>query len=296
MSAAAPPLRDVALGFTLPDRHARGRVLRLGPALGQILAAHAYPAPLARLLAEAVVIAGLMGALLKAEGGQLTLQAQADGGVIDLLVADYRDGALRGYLRHDAARLADCGAEPSLAALLGQGTLAIIFDLGASGERYQGIVPLDAASLAGACEYYFAQSEQVPTIIRVGFTQGPAGPIAGGLLIQHLAEGEAGRERLHVRLDHPEWMHVAALAGSVRGTELVDPALPLDGLLWRLFHEERSLVGEAIALSRGCRCSAKHFRDVLARFPAAEHAEMRGPDGQVHVDCAFCARRFAIDL
>src|SRR6201991_2992835 len=254
------------LGFTIAQRHARGRVVRLGPALDSILAAHAYPPVLARLLAEALVLAGLLGSTLKHEEGQLTIQAQAEGGVVDLLVVDYRGGEMRGYLRFDADRLAEAPAAPSLFALFGKGYLAITFDQAVSGERYQGIVPLEGGSLAQAAEHYFAQSEQIPSLVRVAVKELEAGRhVAGGLLVQHLPEGEEGRERLHARLDHPEWHHVEALAQTVSPAELTDPALPLDELLWRLFHEEEEGRTRSLgSISRGCRCSSDHIQSVSA--------------------------------
>jgi molecular chaperone Hsp33 len=177
---------DRVLGFTIPSRDARGRVVRLGPVLDTILAAHAYPAPIKHLLAEALVLAALIGSLLKDEDGQLTMQAQAEGGMVDLLVCDYRDGELRGYVRHDEERLKGLGVSPSLEALFGTGYLAITFDLAATGQRYQGIVPLEGSSLSEACEHYFVQSEQVPTLIRVAVRSSGEGCVAGGLLVQHL--------------------------------------------------------------------------------------------------------------
>ncbi len=288
---------DRLIGFTIPGRHARGRALRLGPVLDTILSAHDYPAPIRHLLAEALVLTALIGSLLKDTDSQLTMQAQTQGGIVELLVCDYRAGELRGYVRHDPDRLAMLGANPSLYALFGQGYLAITFDLASSGQRYQGIVPLEGDSLAEACQSYFAQSEQVPTLIRVGIRWDGQHCIAGGLLAQHLAEGEEGRERLHVRLDHPEWEHVAVMAGSTRHEELVDPGLSLEALIWRLFHEEREVRVEHLAeLSRGCRCSIEHYRSVLSRFGDAELAEMRGDDGLIPVDCAFCSRMFAIEV
>src|SRR3954464_1716485 len=119
---------DAAIGFALPARHARGRLVRLGPALDEILSAHDYPAPIARLLTEALVVTALLGATLKDSGGQLTLQAQTEAGIVDLLVADYKGGELRGYVRFDAERLAEQPAMPSLFALFGKGYLAITFD------------------------------------------------------------------------------------------------------------------------------------------------------------------------
>lgn len=292
---------DTVLGFTIASRHARGRVARLGPVLDTILGAHAYPPALSRLLAEALVLAALLGSTLKQEEGQLTLQAQTEGGAIDLLVVDYRGGEMRGYIRFDPDRFAECPVEPSLFALFGKGYLAITFDQALAGEgdgggRYQGIVPLEGGTLAEAAEHYFAQSEQIPSLVRVAVRMTEDGRhVAGGLLVQHLPEGEEGRERLHTRLDHPEWQHVELLAMTIASGELTDERLPLDELLWRLFHEEsevRTLA--AAALSRGCRCSPEHISSVIARFPAEERAAMADADGTIRVDCEFCAKSFPI--
>jgi molecular chaperone Hsp33 len=277
--------------------------VRLGPVLDEILSAHAYPPAIRNLLAEALVICALIGSLVKdggdgdQTGGQMTMQVQTEGGIVDLLVCDYRAGEIRGYVRHDAERLSMLGANPSLYALFGKGYLAITFDLAASGQRYQGIVPLEGDTLSQCCQDYFAQSEQVPTLLRVGVRCEGGRCVAGGLLVQHMAEGEEGRMRLHVRADHPEWEHVATLAGSTRHDELVDPNLSLEALVWRLFHDEREVrVQSASPLSKGCRCSVEHYRQVLGQFPEADRAEMRGDDGRIGIDCAFCSRQFDIDL
>jgi molecular chaperone Hsp33 len=286
---------DVALGVTIPARHARGRVARLGASLDAVLANHSYPPVIERLLVEALTLTALLGTLLKDRTGQMTLQAQAEGGIVDLLVCDYLGGELRGYVRHDPERLADAGPNPSLFALFGKAFLAITFDQPATEERYQGIVPLDGESLAQAAQAYFTQSEQIPSIVRLATHKGEDGWHAGGLLFQHLPEGEEGRERLHTRLDHPDWPHVAVLAGSVKGEELTDPAVPLDDLIWRLFHEEEEVrTLEPINFSKGCRCDPDYVRSVIARFPVAERAEMVGDDGLIRVDCAFCATSFPI--
>ncbi|MBG6117760.1 MULTISPECIES: Hsp33 family molecular chaperone HslO [unclassified Sphingobium] len=293
-----PPHIDHAIGFTIPSRHARGRIVRLGPVLDQVLAAHAYPPPIERLLASALVLAALLGSTLKQAGGQLTLQAQTETGVVRLLVADYKNGELRGYAKFDADRLAELGPDPTLFGLFGKGYLAITFDQALTGERYQGIVPLDGETLADAAEQYFFQSEQIPSIIRMG-TRHDAGQgcIAGGMLIQHLPEGEVGRERLHVRHDHPEWEHVQALGITLGQAELTDETLPLTDIVWRLFHEEPEVrVMEPSPLAKGCRCDIAHIRDVIGRFPAEERVEMAGSDGIIGVDCAFCSRIFPLAL
>jgi molecular chaperone Hsp33 len=288
---------DRALGFAIPERHARGRIVRLGPTLDTILAAHAYPPAIEALLAEALTLCALMGATLKDEDAQLTMQTRSETGVVQLLVCDYRAGQLRGYIQYDADRLAEAPEQPTLFALFGKGYLAITFDMATTGERYQGIVPLDGETLAAAAQSYFVQSEQIPTLVRVGMARRPDGSlVSGGLLLQHLPEGEEGRERLHTKLDHPEWEHVAALGATMGVDELADPALPLETLVWRLFNEEseiRVLAGQE--LSRGCRCTPEHILGVLAKFSVEDRQEMADDKGVIAVDCAFCATTFPVN-
>lgn len=282
---------DRTLAFSVPARHARGRVVRLGPALETVLSAHDYPPVIKHLLAEALVLTVLMGALLKEEDSQLTVQAQSEGGPVDLLVCDYRAGQVRGYVRHDEAALDELAGDASLEALFGKGYLAITFDLAVTNERYQGVVPLEGASLAQACETYFARSEQIPSLIRVAVRSSGQRCVAGGLLVQHLPDSEEGKERLHARQEHPDWAHVSILAASIRPEELVDPVLTLEQLIWRLFHDEAEVrVEPLVPIERGCRCTVEHYQSVLSRFPEDQRVEMRDEDGLIPVDCAFCSK------
>ena len=286
---------DRVLGFLVPDRNARGRVVRLGPAMEAVLANHAYPPAIRKLLEEALILAALLGSLLKGEGSQLTMQAQTEAGIIELLVADFQDGAVRGYVQYDAERFAECSSNPSLFSLFGKGYLAITFDQQLTGERYQGIVPLEGEGLADAVEHYFFQSEQVPSLIRVGLSDD--GTIAGGIIVQHLPEGEEGRERLHVRHDHPEWEHVRILASTIKREELTDSDLPLETVIWRLFNEESEVrVLGGAAITKGCRCNPEKIRSVIAQFPESDRAEMADESGVISVDCRFCATAFPLNL
>lgn len=288
---------DQPLLFTVAAHNVRGRLVRLGPLLQEILSAHSYPPVAEKLLAESLVLTALLGSTLKDEGSQLTLQAQTGGGPVDLLVCDWKGGAMRGYLKFDPDRLVEAGPNPSLFGLFGGGFLAITFDQAASGERYQGIVPLEGESIGAAAEHYFEQSEQIPSLIRLAARHDAGeGCIAGGLLLQHLPEGEVGRDRLHVRHDHPEWEHARTIAATLRDDELTNPALSPERIAWNLFHLDEVRIEAGADLTKGCRCSIDHFRSVLAQFPADQRREMADDDGMIGVDCAFCSRIFPIAL
>jgi molecular chaperone Hsp33 len=173
--------------------------------------------------------------------------------------------------------------------------LAITFDHPEPRGRTQGIVPLEGASLTEAVQNYFTQSEQLPTLIRVALDSDDGHTVAGGLLVQHLPEGEIGKERLHVRMDHPEWEHVEVMGSSVTAEELVDIELSPKDLLWRLFSEsDEVMVSSDKPCVKACRCNEEHIRDVIARFPKDDKADMVDKEGNISVDCAFCSKIFTI--
>jgi len=296
MTKHVETFQDQLLNFSIPARDARGRIARLDSVVAEVLSAHDYPSAIRHLLAEALLLGALMGGLQKEEGAQLTMQAQTQTGPVRLLVVDFKEGALRGYADFDRDALDEIGANPSLKRLFRNGYLAITFETG-QGQRYQGIVPLEGASLAEACEHYFLQSEQIPTLVRLGVRFHKGQCMAGGMLLQHLPQGEVGRQRLSAQADHPDWEHVEVLGGSLSHAELIDSNLSMEALVWRLFHEEEKiLIEKGVALKKGCRCTIEHYDEIVSRFPDEERNAMRNENGQIVVDCAFCSKDFVLNL
>src|SRR5476649_2935899 len=184
---SAVPVDDAVLPFEVASLDLRGRLTRLGPALDDILNKHDYPAPVGKLLGEAIVLTTLLGSSLKFDG-RFILQTQTDGPVSFLIVDFQAPDKLRAYARYDAARL-----KPGLdsGALLGHGHLAMTIDQGPDMSRYQGLVALDGGSLEDAAHEYFRSSEQIPTRVRlaVGEEMSPGSGHrwrAGGMLLQFL--------------------------------------------------------------------------------------------------------------
>ena len=293
------PQDDLILPFQAEQTDVSGRLVKLGPVVDTILSRHDYPELVSQLLGEAVALTALLGAALKFEG-KFILQASTDGPV-DLLVADYQvPGGLRGYARFSPERIA---VLPPGGKLLGEGHLAMTIDRGLDTERYQGVVPLEGESVTEAADTYFRQSEQLPTFIRLAvarhYRAGSTGARpwtwrAGGLLVQKLTrEGghSAGRERAFAEED---WTRAKALAETVEDHELLDPMLPPDRLLYRLFHEERVRAFRAVPLNSYCSCSEARVEELLRRFSAEDLAEMV-VDGEVWVTCEFCNSRYRFD-
>ncbi len=297
------PTDDLILPFQADQADVFGRLVKLGPVVDTILSRHDYPEPVSKLLGEAVALTALLGAALKFEG-KFILQASTDGPV-DLLVADYQvPGQLRGYARFSSERVAELEDDDhDLSELLGQGHLAMTIDRGADMERYQGVVPLEGESLTEAADTYFRQSEQLPTFIRLAVAKhyrgGQGGGRgwtwrAGGLLVQKLtSEGGHGGAG-DTSLAEEDWMRAKLLAETVEDHELLDPLLPADRLLYRLFHEERVRAYQAVALETYCSCSRDRVEELLQRFSSEDLKDMV-VDGEVWVTCEFCNRRYRFD-
>ena len=303
---SAIPVDDVVVAFRTQNSNIRGRLVRLGTTLDQIVVPHKMPDLPGRALSEALALAALCGSALP-QGGNLNLLTRSDGPV-SILVADYTaSGRLRGYARYDAdkvAEMAKSGTRPETAAALGNGHLALTLDSGPGQERYQGVLAFENAPLAATAAAYFQQRENLPTFIRTAVAEHYVAPReasqtdtrwhrrAGGLMVQSLGasldEGEGEQD--------DDWKRVEMLAATVEDIELLDPGLTVERLLLRLFHEEAVAIERVIPLSSFCRCSREKVENVLLAFGAKELSDMLDENGKIAVTCEFCTARYEFSL
>lgn len=307
---------DAVVPFQVEGLDVRGRAVQLGASIDGILKRHNYPEEVARLLAEATVLTVLLGTSLKFEG-KFIFQTQSDGPV-DMLVVDFRTPrSVRAYARFDEERLQDAIAahKTKPEELLGRGTLAFTVDQGAYTQRYQGIVALDGSTLEEIATTYFRQSEQIPTDLKLSVAKlverGADGkPVeqwrAGGLIIQFLPESElraripdlpGGDEDEAEAAIHPEddaWDEARSLVGTIESSELTDPQVGSERLLYRLFHERGVRVFDAVQVLDECSCSREKIAGVLSGFTAEEIRDSVD-NGKISVTCEFCSKLYEFD-
>lgn len=299
------PTDDIILPFKVGDAAVRGRIVRLGNAVDEILSRHDFPDPVTALVGEAATLAAMLGSSLKFDG-KLIFQAQGDGPV-STLVADYSaDGSLRAtaMIREGAEETAAKAQGPELHYLLRKGHMVMTIDQGPEMERYQGVTPLDGPNLAKATISYFAQSEQIPTAIElaVGKVQDAEGREtwrAGGIMVQFVpgegGERERGEAVLMEEDDTDAWNRAATLLETTKADELLDPTISPEQLLYRLFHEDGVRVFEPKFAHFGCTCSKEKIARVLAQYDASVIKEMI-IDGAIEVTCDFCRTQFRFEL
>ncbi len=310
---------DTILPFQLDRADVRGRVARLDSVLDTILAQHAYPAPVAALVAEATLITALIGQTIR-PGWRLSLQLRGEG-PIRLVATDYfapavegEPARMRAYAGFDDEALAAAGAGESAYALLGAGRFGMLIDQGPGTPPYQGITPLAGRSLADCAETYFAQSEQIPT--RFALAMGEATMPGeesrwrgGGVMLQHMpkasphakgveATGPDGLLAPGDMLDGEEadnWNRAVTLLDTVEETELIGPHVGPDQLLLRLFHEESPRVYDTQPVRFGCTCGPEKVIQSLSIYTPEELATMTTPEGTITADCQFCGAHYEFD-
>ncbi len=306
---SAVSVDDTVTPFEVAALDLRGRVIRLGPLVDDILCRHDYPAPVAKLLGEAIVLPVMLGSMIKIEG-RLILQTQSDGPVRMLVVDFNAPDKVRAYARFDAARVAQSSAsdEPDAGALLGKGHLAMTIDQGPDTNRYQGLVALDGGDLESAAHQYFAQSEQIPTRVRLAvaeeFRPGRARQWrAGGMLLQFLPRAPERRRvadidpgdappgtKPHEVPEDDAWLEGRALIDTVEDIELLDPELSSERLLYRLFHERGVRVFNDVEVRARCTCSRERVEAMLKSFSQDDRDHMV-ENGVITVTCEFCNTR-----
>jgi molecular chaperone Hsp33 len=291
----APP-GDFILPFDLPNAGLRGRLVRLDQSSSRAMDAHALPEAAARVAAETCALSALLGSALKLEG-RLTVQTKSDG-PLDLITADYysadgdRPAGIRAYARLDEARFAALSS-PTFSTLVGSGVVAITIEPNESANNYQGIVALENSGIAKSAEAYFAQSEQLPTAIRLAgapvYERGQTGPRwrAGGMMLQATPEA---------RVEADDWDRLAAFISTLEDIELVDTSVAAETILWRLFHEDEVRVHPAERIEFRCDCNTSRISSVLGAYSASDRQGLADPDGVIRARCEFCGKTHAIAL
>jgi molecular chaperone Hsp33 len=260
--------------FVFEGAGVRGAVVHLDASWRAVLERHPYPPAVQPPLGQVLAAVVLLSSTIKFEGA-LILQVEAEGPLRTLVAQATDQRTLRGLARWDG----DVPEGRDLAQTFGAGRVVLTASA-PGGERYQGVVALEGASLSGALESYFAQSEQLPTRLWLAAD----GRRATGLLLQRLP-GNAE--------DDDTWPRAVMLADTLRDEELLQ--LPAEPLLYRLFHEERVRLFDPEPVSFRCGCSRERIEGLLRSLGRDEVDSVLSEQGVVEVTCEFCNRVYRVD-
>ena len=266
-------MHDLLYRFTFENFAVRGEIVALRASWRAIAEHRAYAAAERDYLGQAMAAASLLSGTIKF-AGSLILQLQGQGPLRTLVAQATHRRTIRGMAHAEGKVPAD-----DFAAALGEGRMVLTAEA-PNGESYQGIVALEASSLAAVIERYFEQSEQLPTRVWLAADS----QVAAGLFLQRLPGQGVNDE---------DWQRVCLLAETLSDEELLE--VPPKVLLQRLFHEEdlRLYAGEPVAFR--CNCSRDRVASTLRGLGQAEVEQIISERGSVEVDCEFCKAHYRFD-
>jgi molecular chaperone Hsp33 len=268
-------MTDSLQRFIFEHAPIRGEMVQLAATWQAVTERHDYPAPLRQVLGELMAAGALLSATLKFNG-TLILQLHGNGPVKLIVVECSSDHAMRATAKWDGDI-----PDGNLRALLGTGRFAISLVPESGQQSYQGVVDLDADSIATALEHYMAASEQIETRLWLACDD----TRAAGLLLQKLPDRESA--------DADAWPRAGHLAATVKSGELL--GLEPQHLLRRLFHEEDLRIFEPRPVYFRCSCSRERVVGMLRMLGRDEVRSVVAERGEVEVHCEFCNRRYAFD-
>jgi molecular chaperone Hsp33 len=280
---------DILLRFLLETSGVSGVLVRLKDTWGAVRERAEYPPAVATCLGETLAATALMTGHAKIDG-RLSVQLRGTGALRSLFAECTRDGTLRGIANYSEPLPDPLGprafGEDALLAI----AIENVAIGGRDGTRYQGMVGLDADTLAEAFEGYFTQSEQLPT--RMLLAADPS--IAVGLMLQKLPGSEDE--------DADGWRRAMAVFETLGSEELL--GTPPRELLFRLFHEDRVRLRDARPLRFGCSCSPERVAEMLQGLGREEAlAAVQGDEKtaalvrqkpSAEVSCAFCGQTYRL--
>ena len=267
--------RDTLQRFLFQNAPIRGEIVHLDATWQTVQANHDYPLVLRQAMGELMAAAALLAATLKLNGA-LVLQIQGKGPVSLLVVECTGQLTMRATAKW-SGELPDAG----LAELIGNGRFVITLDPKDGKQTYQGIVPLEGASIAEILQNYMTRSEQLDTRLILAADDQQA----GGLLLQKLPE-QAGQ-------DADAWDRAGHLAATLKPEELLQ--LPAEEILHRLFHEEDLRLFEAQPVRFHCNCSHEGVSGMLRMLGREEVESILAQQGNIEIHCDFCNRLYAFD-
>ncbi|MCK2082553.1 33 kDa chaperonin [compost metagenome] len=271
--------QDLLYRYLFEEYEVRGELVQLDSTYRHIVDAQNYPVQVQKLLGELLVATSLLTATLKFEGS-ITVQLQGDGPVRLAVINGDHNQQLRGVARYEG----ELPTDDKLQSLIGNGQLVITITP-EEGERYQGIIALEADTLAACLEQYFAQSEQLATKlwIRTGHHQGQ--PRAAGILLQELpAQSE----------DHgADFDHLIQLTSTIKDEELF--GLEAEEILYRLYHQDKVRVFDPQAIEFRCTCSRARCEGALLQIEKEEAVAMVQELGKIDMHCDYCGAHYQFD-
>ena len=240
-------------------------------------------AALGRLLTGAT----LMGSMMKEEDSSLTLQLHGDGILGRVLAVANSKGEVKGYVENPLAELPlnKCG-KIDVGGGIGRGYLSVVKDLKLK-EPYIGQVPIQTGEIGDDIAFYFAQSEQVPSLVALGVLVDRDYTVkqAGGFIVQIMPDCD--------EFNLKKFEKAAENITSV--TAMLERGLLNEELIREVMKDFEVDILENVNVDYVCDCSDERMRRGITSLGKTEIQSIIDEQGEAEIVCQFCNKTYLYD-
>ncbi len=233
-------------------------------------------AALGRLLTAGAI----MGSMMKGEEDILTLLIKGSGPIGGITVTANSKGTVKGYAYNPEVILhANDKGKLDVGGAIGAGILSVIKDLGLK-EPYTGQTHLVSGEIAEDIAYYYATSEQVPSVVALGVLMNKENTVkqAGGFIIQLMPFAE---ETIIDQLEK-KVNEITSI------TSLLDQEMSPEMILEYILGDFGLELMDKLPASFECNCTKKRVEKAIISIGQKEIADMIEEEKPIEVNCHFC--------
>lgn len=235
-------------------------------------------------LGRLLTAGAMMGVMMKGDKDILTLQIKAGGPLEGITVTADSRGRVKGYVGNpDVCIPANSKGKLDVAGAVGVGFMNVIKDMGLK-EPYVGQVVLQTSEIAEDLTYYFAVSEQVPSVVGLGVLMNRDNTVrqAGGFIVQLMPFAE---EEMISKLEE----NIKNLSSV---TTMLDAGKTPEGMLEVLLSGMDLEITDTLPVEFACNCSKDRVRKALISIGREELQSMIDDGETIEVNCHFCNKNY----
>lgn len=235
-------------------------------------------------LGRLLTAGAMMGTMMKGENDILTLQMKGNGPIEGLTVTADSKGIVKGYAYNPEVLIhANDKGKLDVGGALGQGILSVIKDLGLK-EPYVGQTHLVSGEVAEDLTYYFAASEQVPSVVALGVLMNKENTVrrAGGFIIQLMPFAE---DKVINQLEKK-------ISEIHSITALLDQDMTPEAILEYILGDFGLDIMDKLPTAFQCNCSKKRVEKAIVSIGQKDIQEMIDDNEPIEVNCHFCNQHY----
>ncbi len=236
-------------------------------------------------LGRVMAVGSMMGMMNKEDDAKISIRIQGTGQAGLIIVDANTKGEVRGYVKNPYVLLPlKENGHLDVSRAIGRGMITVIKDLGLR-EPFHSEIQIQSGEIGDDFSYYFAISEQTPSVVGVGVLVDVdyTCKVGGGFIVQMLPDAK-----------DEDYDFVDSITKNIHSvTNLLLEYDDLTKMMESLFGELEYV--ESFPIKYNCGCSKEKFMSGIATLEEIEILDMIDKDKGAELECQICGKKYQLE-